>query len=83
MYEFTLIAAGKQHLTENLADRLFEAGCDDSSPATCDGVLTVTFHCEADSLQHAISSAIADVQAAGIEVVTVQMEAAAVAHQAE
>lgn len=76
-YEFTLILKGSLDLTEEVADRLFEAGCDDGTPGTCDGVFSIDFHREADSLEAAIHSAIASVKAAGHDVERVEIEAGA------
>lgn len=80
-YEFTLILAGSLELTEDLADKLFEAGCDDGTPGTCNGVFSIDFHREADSLETAICSAIANVQSAGYTVARVEMEAQVVMGQ--
>ena len=81
-YEFRLILPGPLELTEDLADRLFEAGCDDATPGTCNGVFSIDFHREADSLEAAIRSAIANVESAGYRVARVEMEAEAVVGQA-
>lgn len=81
-YEFSLILPGLLELTEDLADRLFEAGCDDATPGTCNGVFSIDFHREADSLEAAIRSAIANVESAGYRVARVEMEAEAVIGQA-
>jgi hypothetical protein len=43
-YEFTLILKGPLELTEDIADELFEAGCDDGTPGTCEGVFSIDFH---------------------------------------
>ena len=61
-YEFTLILKGSPELTEEIADELFEAGCDDGTPGTCNGVFSIDFHREADSLEAAINSAIKNVK---------------------
>lgn len=74
-YEFTLILKGAPELTEEMADELFAAGCDDGTPGTCNGVFSIDFHREADSLEAAIRSAIAHVRTAGYEVERVQIEA--------
>lgn len=74
-YEFTLILKGSLELTEDIADELFEAGCDDGTPGTCEGVFSIDFHREADSLEEAIRSAIANVTAAGYGVERVVIEA--------
>ena len=58
-----------------MADELYETGCDDGTPGTCNGVCSIDFHREADSLESAIRSAIATVKSAGYEVERVQIEA--------
>ena len=77
-YEFTLILKGQLELTEEVADELFEAGCNDGTPGTCNGVFSIDFHREATSLEEAIRSAIADVKSASYEVERVEIEAEAV-----
>ena len=81
-YEFTLILKGSLELTEDVADALFEAGCDDGTPGTCNGVFSIDFHREAGSLEEAFRSAIATVHSAGYEVDHVEMEAGAAAGHA-
>ena len=81
-YEFSLILKGAPELTEEIADELFEAGCDDGTPGTCNGVFSIDFHREADSLEAAINSAIRNVEAAGYNVEHVQIEAGAMPQQA-
>jgi hypothetical protein len=74
-YEFTLILKGSPELTEEMADALYEAGCDDGTPGTCNGVFSIDFHREADSLESALRSAIANVKSAGYDVARVEIEA--------
>lgn len=81
-YEFRLILKGPLELTEEIADELFEAGCDDGTPGICNGVFSIDFHREADSLEAAIHSAIQNVKAAGYEVERVEIEAAAMTQPA-
>ncbi len=81
-YEFSLILRGPLELTEEIADKLFECGCDDGTPGTCNGVFTVDFHREADSLEAAINSAIQNVRNAGQEVEQVQIQANAMPQSA-
>lgn len=76
-YEFTLILRGPFELTEDIADELFEAGCDDGTPGTCEGVFSIDFHREAESLEQAIRSAIANVKTAGYQVERVEIAAEA------
>ena len=77
-YDFTLILTESLELTDDLADALFAAGCDDGTPGTCNGVFSIDFHREATSLEDAIRSAIGDVRTAGYEVARVEIEAEAV-----
>lgn len=76
-YEFTLILRGDLELTEGIANALFAAGCDDGTPGTCNGIFSIDFHREADSLEAAIRSAIANVKSAGYEVERAEIEAEA------
>jgi hypothetical protein len=81
-YVFTLILKGPLELTEDIADALFEAGCDDGTPGTCDGVFSIDFHREAESLEHAIRAAISNVETAGYQVERVEIAAEAMAQPA-
>ena len=76
-YEFILILKGSIELTEDIADELFEAGCDDGTPGTREGVFSIDFHREAGSLEEAIRSAIRDVKMAGYQVERVEIAAEA------
>ena len=68
-YEFTIIAAG---LDIGSTDRLFEAGCDDSTISFQRGAIILDFDREARSLGAAIASAVADVEKAGATVIHVE-----------
>jgi len=81
-YVFTLVLSGSLELSEDIADALFEAGCNDGTPGTSGGVFSIDFHREGNSLEEAIRSAIADVQSAGYEVERVEIQAGAVTPQA-
>lgn len=81
-YEFTLILKGSHELTEEVADRLFDAGCDDGSPGTCDGEFAIDFHRTANTLEDAIKSAIGNVKSAGFDVERVEIEAGAMSQSA-
>jgi hypothetical protein len=78
-YHFTLILTGPLELTEDIADALFEAGCDDGTPGTCNEAFSIDFHREASSLEEAIRSAIENVRTAGYDVSRVEIEAETVA----
>ena len=73
-YEFSLILKEGTEITEELADKLFDAGCDDGTPGTFCGTPYISFHRDAESLESAIRSAVADVQKAGCVVERVQIE---------
>lgn len=64
-YDFSLVLKGVEEIDDDLADALFAAGCDDGTPGSCEGVARVDFHREAESLEQALRSAVANVQAAG------------------
>lgn len=51
-----------------MAEALYEAGCDDCTPGKSCGVIRVMFNREAGSLEAAIRSAIRDVHSAGYQV---------------
>ena len=61
-------------MTEELGNALYEAGCDDGTLGVSNGVPFVYFHREANDLESAICSAVADVQKAGCVVERVQIE---------
>ena len=73
-YDFTVVL-GPGELTLDLADSLFEAGCDDGTPSQRAGIMYIGFSREADSLESAIRSAIADVAKTGCVVTRVEIEA--------
>lgn len=58
-----------------IADDLFEAGCDDGTLFSRDGVIYVGFTRQAPSFREAVTSAIADVQSAGYRVSRVSLAA--------
>ena len=76
-YDFTLVLSGVSELTDDLADRLFQAGCDDGSPGSCNRVVSIDFHRKAESLEKAIRSAIAGVRSAGCRVARVEIDGGA------
>ena len=64
-YHFTVVLANCDVMTPDLTEALYSAGCDDGTPWSGNGVAAVTFDREAESLESAICSAVADVQKAG------------------
>jgi hypothetical protein len=55
-------------------NRLFETGCDDALPVWRDGIVSVGFDRTAPSLHDAITSAIRDIECAGIGARVVRVE---------
>jgi hypothetical protein len=74
MHGFTLILDGVPDLTEEVANRLFEAGCDDALPLWRDGIVSLGFDRTAPSLREAITSAIRDIESAGVGARVVRVE---------
>ena len=65
-YDFTLALTGIEDLTDDVANALFESGCDDGTPAFRSGRVFITFSRQAVSLREAILSAISQVRSANI-----------------
>jgi hypothetical protein len=74
-YDFTLILSSPTELTEEFADKLYAAGCDDCTPSSTDSLLSVDFAREANDLESAIRSAVANVSSAGGVVDRVEIDA--------
>lgn len=74
IFEFRLILKPIE-MTEELGNALFEAGCDDGTLGVSNGVSFVCFHRDANDLESAIRSAVADVQKAGCVVECAKIEA--------
>ena len=74
-YAFDVVLKGVSEVTDDQADRLFAAGCDDGTPAVCAGTAWIHFDREAASLEEAIRSAVMQVQAAGLVVSKVELDA--------
>ena len=72
-FDFTVVLKNKHDVSEDDAGRLFEAGCDDSTPGCCNGTALIHFSRDAESLQAAIVSAKADVEQAGFDVLRVEL----------
>jgi hypothetical protein len=72
-HEFTVILADITEISDEAANALYEAGCDDGSPGSCDGVVSVDFHRDAPTLESAIQSAVADIRKAGFQVQRIEI----------
>ena len=66
-YTFYVYLAGVSELTEDLENRIFEAGCDDALLASENGCVYLNFDREAESLETAIGTALQDIIRAGYE----------------
>lgn len=75
-YEFDIVLQGISEVTDDKADELFAAGCDDGTPASCAGIAWIHFDREANSLEEAIRSALGQVQAVGFAVSKVELDVA-------
>ena len=71
-FHFTLIVDGPDLQDQSMIDRLFEAGCDDATVGSSDGVQYVDFDREAEALEDAILSAVDDLEKLeGVEVIRI------------
>ena len=72
-FDFTVVLAGKNDLSEDDAAKLFETGCDDGTPGVSNQVAMIHFSRDAASFQEAIVSSKADIERAGFEVARVEI----------
>lgn len=72
-YEFSLVLTASD-ITDEEADKLYEAGCDDGSILNRGAVTIVQFDRDASTLDAALASAIRDVEGAGFQVARVEIE---------
>lgn len=80
-YEFNVILQGIAEVTDDQADALFEAGCDDATPASCDGLAWLHFDRQSPSLEEAVRSAVSQIKDAGLAVAKVELDVASVTFQ--
>ena len=73
-YSFTLILHPTPEMSEELADALYEAGCNDGSIAESGGIGRIYFHRQAASLGEAIATAIRDVESTGCKVDRLELQ---------
>lgn len=66
IYQFTLVLKNVDDTTANLEDSFYEAGCSDALINFRDGTVYLDFDREAPSLEHAVISAIQDVESASV-----------------
>jgi hypothetical protein len=79
-HEFTLILAFEE-ITDDQCNALYEAGCDDGTISTSQRATRIDFCRDAPTLEEAIRSAIGNVNAAGLQVRRVEIEADTIAMQ--
>jgi hypothetical protein len=80
-HEFTLLLTAAD-VTDEQVNALYEAGLDDGTVSTSRGITCIDVARDAESLESAIRSAIGQVNAAGLAVATVEIEADQIIHQA-
>jgi hypothetical protein len=73
-HRFTVVLAGVSELTPDLANALFEATGGDVELEMCEGVATLDFDRPAATLRKAITSAIEQVEGAGMGLRVVRVE---------
>jgi hypothetical protein len=73
LFEFQLVLVNVSSMTEDIADALYEAGCDDAMAFSSEGVAAVGFSREAANLEQALRPAIVAVERAGFTVARVQL----------
>lgn len=73
-YGFDVVLKGVTEISDEAADALFDAGCDDATPSSQGGLARLHFDREGPSLEDAIRSAVAQVQSAGFTVARVEMD---------
>lgn len=69
-YEFTLVLPD---IDEETADAIY-GKCTDSSLGKCSGTTCIAFDREAESLEFAIDSAVADLKSVGVQPLRLEME---------
>ena len=75
-YSFEVVLLTATEVTEEMADKLFEAGGDDCLASSRDGVVTIAFDREANSTEDAIRSALQTIHQAGFAAKSVIFEPA-------
>jgi hypothetical protein len=73
-HEFTLVYTGIEDYTDELANALFEAGCDDALIGMRDGYFFANFGRTAPTFREALISAIEDIERSGQPLRLVRVE---------
>ncbi len=72
-WSFDIIIADLNGWSDDLLNAVFDAGLDDSTPYTVEGVTGLTVGREAETLTDAITSAVQQIRTAGLKVERVQL----------
>lgn len=72
--EFTLVVDSGERDLDRFSEDVFKAGCDDATVGQSQSVTRMYFNRSAMSLEEAVESATTDVEAAGAEVLGVEVE---------
>jgi hypothetical protein len=67
-YDFTLILIGLEDMNAEIADKLYEAGCDDALVGCSNGVTIASFDREGNSFEEVVLSAMNDIRGAAVGV---------------
>lgn len=73
-YEFDVILQGIAEVTDDQADALFEAGCDDGTPVSCDGLAWIHFDRQSPSLEEAVRLAVSQIRNVGLAIAKVELD---------
>jgi hypothetical protein len=82
-YEFDVVLNGVSEITDDQANNLFAAGCDDATSASSNGLAWVHFDREAPSLEEAIHTAVTQIHSTGLNVAKVELDVSAAAYPRE
>lgn len=72
-YAFSVVL-NEHEATEEMANALFAAGCDDCVPGERHGVVMVHFDRESDAMESAVTSAVRQIVTAGYKVKRVEID---------
>lgn len=73
-YEFDVVLRNASEINDDQAEALFAAGCDDGTPASCNGRAWIHFDREAALLEEAIRLAVTQVNSVGFAVAKVELD---------
>lgn len=72
-YEFSIVLK-QADVNDEIADKLYESGCDDASLLTSAGVTKLQFDRDAVNLDEALATAVQSVEGLGLTVARVEIE---------